>query len=677
MKTIFKKFFLLLAVLLFCVFKSYSQNKLPINFGQLSLSDFTINSPLVSADASAVIIADYGDTKFTGNAKGWFTYVFKKQKRIKILDKRAFNLATLQILLYRNNDSQDKVEHLTAVTYNVEDGKVIEKKLNSNDIFDEKIDKNYSYKKFILPAVKEGSIIEYSYTVKSDFEFNLPAWEFQSNVCPTLWSEYNVTIPSLLSYMSFFQGDHAFFINTGSEAFQSYSIRRNRETGSLIQGQEEKLTVSTPTIIHRWVMKEVLAFNVENYISSPSNYIDKISFQLYKTYDGENYHDVANNWMKLTDDLMKREDFGLPLTEDNYWLDEILQTVVKDGENQLQTARRIYYYVQNNYTCTDHSNKYIETTLRNVVKKKSGTVGDINLLLVALLQRKYISALPVLLSTTDVGRNKPSYPLMEKLNYTICQAKINSIDYYLDATQPFLSFGKLPLNCYNGHARVISKDTTAVYFLADSIKEISLVNTLVSNTDQGMKGTYHNTMGFFESLDIKNRIARSNINGYQNGLKDAYLEDFLIDDIIVDSFQTPEGPVSVKFDFNLKSFQNSDIVYFNPLFGEALRKNPFAAAERIYPVEMPYKIEKIYTLNMEIPAGYKIEELPKSVLVKLNEYEGFYEYLINTDGNMIQMRRKLFLYKANFKSEDYQTLRDFYTYIVKKESEQIVFKKIK
>jgi hypothetical protein len=35
------------------------------------------------------------------------------------------------------------------------------------------------------------------------------------------------------------------------------------------------------------------------------------------------------------------------------------------------------------------------------------------------------------------------------------------------------------------------------------------------------------------------------------------------------------------------------------------------------------------------------------------------------------------LKKANFNPEDYATLRDFFAYVVKKEAEQIVFKKIK
>ena len=668
---------LTLTILLIFSLHSYAQDKSSVNFGKVSINDFSLNSPLIDTNSSAVIVADYGDTKFVGNDKGWFTYVFKRKKRIKIIDKKAFDLATVKILLYRSDEGAEKLENISAAAYNVEEGKLIETKLTSKEVYDEKVDRNYSYKKFSVPGVKEGSIIEYAYTVKSDFIFRLPAWEFQSDKCPTLWSEYNIVLPSLLNYMTFPQGYHSFFINTGSEGHDTYLISRPRENGGYAS-EGEKLSVSSSTIIHRWVMKDIPAFHVESYISSSSNFVDKISFQLSRTYDGEKYHEVANTWTKTTEDLMKQEDFGLPLTESNEWLDKILNSIVTPGEDQLQATKKIYYYIQNNYTCTNHYDKYIKTTLQDVVKKKSGTVGDLNLLLTALLLRKNISASPVLLSTTDYGRNQPNYPLMEQLNYTICLAKIQTTDYYLDATQPYLAFGKLPLECYNGHARVISKDTAAVYFLTDSIREKTLVNVVVINNDKKQtEGSYECKMGFYESLTAKNKIAGNGVDNFKTTYKNRFPEDLLVDSVRVDSFTVPEALVSVKFDFGIKSFENADIVYLNPLMGEALQKNPFFVSERIYPVEMPYGSEKTFVFYMDIPEGYQVDELPKSTLVKLNDNDGFFEYLINTDGKSIQMRRRLVMYQVNFTSEDYQTLRDFYTHIVKKESEQIVFKKKK
>ena len=54
-----------------------------------------------------------------------------------------------------------------------------------------------------------------------------------------------------------------------------------------------------------------------------------------------------------------------------------------------------------------------------------------------------------------------------------------------------------------------------------------------------------------------------------------------------------------------------------------------------------------------------------------------FEYIIRKDETNIQMRVRLKINKANFTNEDYDTLREFYAFIVKKQSEQIVFKKVK
>jgi hypothetical protein len=69
--------------------------------------------------------------------------------------------------------------------------------------------------------------------------------------------------------------------------------------------------------------------------------------------------------------------------------------------------------------------------------------------------------------------------------------------------------------------------------------------------------------------------------------------------------------------------------------------------------------------------------MPKSARVNYNENEGFFEYIIQKGQTNIQMRAHLKLNKTFFPTEEYSTLRDFFAFVVKKESEQIVFKKIK
>ena len=136
-----------------------------------------------------------------------------------------------------------------------------------------------------------------------------------------------------------------------------------------------------------------------------------------------------------------------------------------------------------------------------------------------------------------------------------------------------------------------------------------------------------------------------------------------------------EKPIELKYDF--KFAFDEDVVYFSPMLTEGYKANPFKAANRFYKVEMPYTTSEAYVLNMEIPEGYVVDELPKSARIKFNETEGFFEYLIGKVGKNIQLRCILKINTANFSPDDYATLRDFYGFIVQKQSEQIVFKKIK
>jgi hypothetical protein len=108
---------------------------------------------------------------------------------------------------------------------------------------------------------------------------------------------------------------------------------------------------------------------------------------------------------------------------------------------------------------------------------------------------------------------------------------------------------------------------------------------------------------------------------------------------------------------------------------EGYEKNLFVSAERLYPVEMPFCLNETYLLTMEIPKGYRVEEMPKSARVNFNDNEGSFEYIIAKQGDNIMLRSKLFFKKALFAPEDYEVLRNFFGFIVKKHAEQIVFKK--
>ena len=242
-----------------------------------------------------------------------------------------------------------------------------------------------------------------------------------------------------------------------------------------------------------------------------------------------------------------------------------------------------------------------------------------------------------------------------------------------------LGFGQLPIGCYNGPARVINKERPyAIYFDADSLKELKQTSVMIINDDKGKpSGSLESTLGFNESFLFREKIKKTTEHDYFKDLQTSYGSDLALENTGIDSLTKYDQPVKIHYDFNLKAGGDEDIIYFNPMLAERYKENPFKAANRKYPVEMPYRIDKMYTFSMEVPDKYEVEELPKSAKVAYNENEGSFEYLIQKDQTGIQMRCHLKLNKANFLPDDYASLRDFFGFVVKKQSEQIVFKKKK
>ncbi len=677
----------LAAICLFFLFGTVTaQEKLPIKFGKVSLSDFDVKSPLIDSNTNAVVVADVGKSDFMANTSDLsFSLIFSIKKRIKIFNKKGFDAATITIPLYvSESGKEEKLEALKASTYNVENGKVMETSIGKADVFSEKHSKYYIYKKFTFPALKEGSIIEYSYQVKSDFIRNLQPWEFQGEY-PVLWSEYEADIPEFFKYVILSQGYHSFFINDTKKSRVNFSFTQHVDRGpgnfaTQVKSGIQNISLPGDIDLHTWIMKDVPPLKPEPFTTTFRNAIAKIEFQLNEIrYPEQLPTFYLETWEKVSADLWKEEKFGLAINRPNNWLDDEVQNITKGAATEKEKAEKVYAYVQRNFTCNEQNRMYITDGLKEVFKNKTGSVADINLLLIAMLRNSKIDAEPVILSTRSNGYTHEIYPLMDRFNYVIAHVMLDNASVYLDATEPRLAFGKLPQEVYNGHARLIKKETAvAVYLDTDSLKETSYTNVMFFNIDKaGVEGMMDHKLGFYQSLDTRDEMAKTTTAEMLKKIQENFSEDTKISNLSIDSLKKLDQPVGIKYDIALKLFEDADIVYFNPMLSEAIKKNPFAASQRFYPVEMPYTKEDNYTLHMEIPKGYKVDELPKSVRFNLNEDEGMFEYIISNNGENIQMRCRLVLRKANFVNEDYESLREFYSFIVKKEAEQIVFKKIK
>lgn len=663
-------------IVLACILPAllHAQDKQVIKFGKITAADFNVTSPVIDSASNAVILADVGISKIEGNSKGFFSLIYTQTRRIKVLNKKGTDAADVSIVLYSSSSAQEKLTSCKAVTYNLENGEVKQTRLESQHIFQEKADKNIVIKKFTFPNVKEGSVLEYTYTIESEFLSHLRPWEFQGTSWPRIYSEYTVQIPEFFSYVFLAQG-YFELKNERKSKVKTYSITDANNV------QETKFyTLSGYETQNTWVARDVPALREEPYTSTMDNHISKIDFQLKQIQFPNNPpRDYMGSWEKAAQEMLKRDDFGEVFSRPNNWLSDDVNKIIAGAGNDAEKAQKIYAFVRDNFTASYHSGIYMSdnTSLKDIFRKRSGSAGEINLLLIAMLRQAGIMADPVLISTRSHGWAHPLYPLMTKYNLTICQVQIDGKPVYLDASEQKMGFGRLATSCYNGPGFVVKAAPRNVYFNPDSLKETKMTLLfLVNDEKKGIKGTFSTRPGYYESTNLRQKLVKSSLEDISKETAKKYSFPVNITGAQVDSLDQYNYPVEMKYNMQF-DLDNQDIVYLNPMFSEATTKNPFSSAERRYPVEMPFKISEIYVLNMDIPAGYKVDELPKPARVVLNNNEGTFDYLISATDKKIMLNSRIEVKKANFAPEDYQTLRDFFGHVVKKQAEQIVFKKIK
>lgn len=661
-----------ITVFALCIAICAGAQKAPnVKFGKIAAADLEKKVYSIDSSARAVVLYESGSTEVEGNSKGWFSLIYHEYKRIHILKKSAYDEADIEIPLYTSGNAEEELESLKAVTYNLEGGKIAETKLDKDNVFKEKRSKNLVIKKFTFPNVREGCIIEYEYRVKSDFLHHVQPWAFQGGE-PRLWSEYNLSVPQFLNFVFLSQGYRAFALRDQKDRTATFTMRDNTGTGP-----SEVTTFSSGVTEYRWAMQDVPELKRENFTTTIKNHVSKIEFQLASYRYPLQSHDFMGTWPGFTKELLESDYFGSNLKGGNGWLGDVVKPLIAGAKTDLEKARKIYAYVRDNITCTDHSALYTDKSLKAVVKERSGNVSEINLLLTAMLRYADLNADPVILSTAEHGYTSDLYPIRERFNYVVTRATINDAPVMLDATHPRLGFGKMEPDCYNGKARVVNTDATPLDFPSDSLKERKITAVLMNNTGNTWTGTFNQVSGYYESLHIRDKVKEDGQEAFFKDIKKAYGADVTIKDPVLDSLNFFEEPVGMHYNFNM-AFGNDDILYVNPMFGEAYKENPFKAAERNYPVEMPYTIDETYNLSLFVPEGYEVDELPKQVRLKLNDAsDGYFEYLISQSGNIISMRSSIKLRRAFFAPDEYDQMREFFAMIVNKQSEQIVLKKKK
>lgn len=126
---------------------------------------------------------------------------------------------------------------------------------------------------------------------------------------------------------------------------------------------------------------------------------------------------------------------------------------------------------------------------------------------------------------------------------------------------------------------------------------------------------------------------------------------------------------------NINTMTDS-LLFIDPFVTSLNRTNPFKQKERLYPVDLGARIEHIIITELSYPEGFKVDALPSSNILTLPDKTASYITSITHTHNKIFITSKLKITKIVYNVPDYPALRDFFSAMVSKQSEQIVLKRV-
>ncbi len=561
--------------------------------------------------------------------------------RIKIYDKeKTTDLHNLEILLYQGDgNAQENLEKMKAYVYNLENGKKVETKVEKSSKFKSKENKYTNVVKYAFPNVNNGTIIEYKYEVISPFAYTVPKVFIDMDI-PSLYTEYVLDSPLNVSYNIDYSGA---------------SQPKYREL-------EEKLLYGGNYRTYRFGFENLNGYAKEEFVKNIDNHRTKIKAELHSTLFNNEVKKYSSSWEEIRKSLMQKDDFGGELKKSRLVRDLIPANAVS-ATNPEEKANAIFDYVKNAFTWNDYLGVYTENGFKDLLSTKTGNVADINLFLVAMLREAGLEANPMLISTVKNGLINLTIPNLTNCNYVIATVKMGDKLRLYDATVKHSTVNLLPPRAWNSYGILLTSKEAQVL----NVINVNMSNTFLTikakiNNDGSVSGTYTDRDTSLYGMLAKENYQESN-ESYKKQYKDSYGIDFT--DIKSTDFENGDFESTMNFTSNSMIDVIGKKMVINPMIFLNKTKNEFnQAEERRYPIDFlsPYTTTK--KIELEIPEGYTIENLPKSKKIVTQDKEISYAYIVENVGNKVVVTSTLKVESAEYPKEYYPAFKQIWKTVV-------------
>ena len=463
-----------------------AQDKVNMKFGKPTKEEMQMTTYEAEPDAEAVVLCRLTDVEYSIQQTGYLVD-YREKVRIKVLKPSGVRYAKVVVPFLKNTPidnrnssskkvlkvdatdnnsvsssfeeqagamttadldrySEESVEDVKATAYNLQGSKVVKSVLKKGAFVETKIDDQHYQVEFTVPDVKEGTVIEYEYTLHSELFWLLHDWFAQCEI-PVVYAKLDMNIPR---YLLFNLEEHG--VQRLITSCESGTMRFKLESDPLAA------QTVVPSNHYISVGRNLKGMKQGNGVWSMQDNCAGIT-ALLKHYSmrGAAVVDYTRTWEQIDEMVLKSDDLGKQLQEHSPLAAELKEAKIEEIADMRQRAEAVAKLVLSKVEWNgryEMSPANTEETLKN----GGGSNVDINMLLLQSLQDVGLNAAPVMLRMRNQGVLTMDYPSVQKYTTFIVGVVLSQGNLYLDASSADGHFNALPELLQVEKARLVLKD---------------------------------------------------------------------------------------------------------------------------------------------------------------------------------------------------------------------------
>lgn len=623
------------------------------DLGEVTVEELKEQFHPIDSSAEAAYKFKVADTYYELNGNGNWIVVTNVKVKIKIYKKEGLGKANKEVSYYVGGKTSERLSFDDAYTYNLVDNKIERTKLKSEGEFKVDVNEDWQQKKIVLPAVKVGSVIEYSYKLRSPYLTRINDWYFQEDI-PIDFVRYAINIPEYFRYRTVITGYEE--VASKKEPFSTFDFGGVRNI---------------------YFKENMPAIKEESFVNNIKNYTAVLKYELASiSYPNQPVQNLSLDWDGVTKQIYKSFNFGRELKFNSYFKDD-LDPLLKTVNTRDEKIELILNFVKDRMTFNDKHRVFCEDGVKKAYKNRVGSSAEINLMLVAMLRYADINANPVLVSTKSNGI--AFFPNRTAFNYVVAVVEIPDDTILLDATNDNSYLNILPVKALNWKGRIIRKSGSSAEVSLIPIKASNdIVDIIATIDDQGViEGKLREqSFDYVAFLFREKNKSLKNNSDFIEKLENKY-KSVKISDYDISGLKELSQPIIEKY-----SFQSDDLtdkiggkLYFSPLLYFERNENPLKQEKRKYPLDYDIPFTDSFRISLNIPTDYEVESVPEAISLIMQTGEASFIFNTKVFNNTIQISSIFSINKAFIPAEQYEYLKELYKIMIEKQSEKIVLRK--